>query len=92
MWHLYMIRCADDTLYTGITTDVERRFGEHADGGPKAAKYVRGRGPLELVAHVEVGPRRQAAQLECRIKALSRIEKERLLEGADGIEELLEAL
>ena len=87
-----MIRCADDTLYTGITTDVERRFGEHADGGPKAAKYVRGRGPLELVAHVEVGPRRQAAQLECRIKALSRIEKEKLLEGSDGIEELLEAL
>jgi putative endonuclease len=92
MWHLYMIRCADDTLYTGITTDVERRFGEHADGGPKAAKYVRGRGPLELVAHVEVGPRRQAAQLECRIKALSRIEKEALLTGVSKIEQLIEGL
>lgn len=87
-----MIRCADDTLYTGITTDVERRFGEHADGGPKAAKYVRGRGPLELVAHVEVGPRRQAAQLECRIKALSRIEKEALLTGVSKIEQLIEGL
>lgn len=87
-----MIRCSDETLYTGITTDVERRFGEHADGGPKAAKYVRGRGPLELVAHIEVGPRRQAAQLECRIKALSRLEKEALLEGDGRIETLMEAL
>lgn len=87
-----MIRCADDTLYTGITTDVERRFGEHSDGGPKAAKYVRGRGPLELVAHIEVGPRRQAAQLECRVKALSRMEKEALLEGEGKIETLIEAL
>lgn len=92
MWHLYMIRCGDDSLYTGITTNVERRFDEHADGGPKAAKYVRGRGPLELVAHVEVGPRRQAAQLECRVKALSRAEKESLLEDGGGIAEWIEAL
>ncbi len=92
MWHLYMIRCADDSLYTGITTDVERRFAEHAEGGPKAAKYVRGRGPLKLVAHIEVGVRRAAAQLECRIKALSRAEKEELLEGADRIAKLVEQL
>ncbi|MEC7228299.1 MAG: GIY-YIG nuclease family protein [Candidatus Latescibacterota bacterium] len=38
MWYLYIIRCGDDTLYTGITTDVARRFGEHECGGPRAAR------------------------------------------------------
>ena len=60
MWHLYIIRCGDDTLYTGITTDVARRFGEHECGGPKAAKYLRGRGPLRLVAQIKVGDRARA--------------------------------
>ena len=80
MWYLYIIRCGDDTLYTGITTDVERRFDEHRDGGRRAAKYLRGRGPLELVAQVGVGERRRAARLEHRVKRLSRSEKEHLVE------------
>ena len=80
MWHLYIIRCGDDTLYTGITTDVARRFDEHVCGGPRAAKYLRGRGPLRLVAQVKVGGRMQAARLEYRVKALTRTEKKRLVE------------
>ena len=46
-WYLYILRCRDGTLYTGITTDVEKRFEAHCSG--KGAKYTRGRGPLELV-------------------------------------------
>ena len=46
-WYVYMLRCGDDTLYTGVTDDVERRLAAHQAG--KGAKYTRGRGPLELV-------------------------------------------
>ena len=46
-WYVYMLRCGDDTLYTGMTDDVEKRFAAHAAG--RGAKYTRGRGPLELV-------------------------------------------
>ncbi len=92
IWHLYVIRCGDDTLYTGITTDVERRFAEHASGGPKAAKYVRGRGPLELALQVEVGDRRLASQLEYRVKGLAREKKDALLANPDALRLLIEAL
>lgn len=88
MWYLYIIRCGDDTLYTGITTDVARRFGEHECGGPKAAKYLRGRGPLRLVAQIKVGDRARAARLEYCVKALARTEKERLV----GCPALLQAM
>ncbi|MEE3235637.1 MAG: GIY-YIG nuclease family protein [Candidatus Latescibacterota bacterium] len=79
MWYIYIIRCDDKTLYTGITTNVERRFNEHERGGPRGAKYLRGRGPLQLVAQVEVGDRRRATRLEHYVKALPRNEKERLI-------------
>ncbi len=92
MWYLYVIRCGDDTLYTGITTDVERRLAEHQSGGRRAAKYLRGRGPLELVAKVGVGEREQAARLEHRVKALSRSEKERLVEDPALLVEMVELL
>jgi putative endonuclease len=71
--YVYVLRCADDTLYTGYTTDVERRLAEHAAG--EAAKYTRGRTPVELV-HVEGFPDRSAAMArEHAIKALPRAEK-----------------
>ena len=76
---VYVLRCADETLYTGYTTDVERRVAEH-DGGDGAA-YTRGRTPVELV-HVEYFETRSAAMSrEAAIKALSRSEKLDLLEG-----------
>ncbi len=78
-WSVYIIRCGDGSLYTGITTDVERRFEEHAGGGPKAAKYLRGRGPLALVYRREVGSRSEALIEERRVKGLKRSDKEALL-------------
>jgi putative endonuclease len=60
-WSVYIIRCGDGSLYTGIATDVERRFGEHVSQGPKTAKYLRGRLPLEIVYRREIGSRFEAS-------------------------------
>lgn len=79
VWSLYVVRCADNTLYTGITTDVAERFAQHSQGGARAAKYLRGRGPLQLVFSAEVGDRVEASRLEWRVKRLTRRQKERLL-------------
>lgn len=76
IWYLYILRCGDDTLYTGITTDVERRFRTHCQG--KGAKYTRGRGPLSLVYRETCGSHSQALKREREIKALPRQEKEKL--------------
>ena len=74
---VYVLRCADGTLYTGYTTDVERRVAEHDAG--EGAKYTRGRTPVELV-HVESFDSRSAAMSrEYEVKSLSRAEKERLV-------------
>ncbi|ESS06600.1 MAG: putative endonuclease containing a URI domain protein [uncultured archaeon A07HB70] len=75
--YVYVLRCADDTLYTGYTTDVERRVAEH-DAGEGAA-YTRGRTPVELL-HVERYDSRSAAMSrEAAVKALSRAEKAALV-------------
>lgn len=74
-WWVYIIRCGDDSLYTGITTDVTRRFEEHASGSPKSAKYLRGRGPLVLVYSRVVGSHSEALIEERRIKRLRRSQK-----------------
>lgn len=78
-WYVYIVRCADQTLYTGITTNVERRFAEHSSQGSKAAKYVRGRLPLKLVFKLNVATRSIAASLEYQIKNLSKAQKELLI-------------
>ncbi len=80
-WHVYIIRCADDTLYTGIATDVIRRFAEHQSQGRLCARYLRGRAPLELVFTCPASDRSAALQLEYRIKQLSRIDKLALISG-----------
>ena len=77
-WHLYILRCADGTLYTGITTDVDKRFEAHCAG--KGAKYTRGRGPLTLVYREECGDHSSALKRELEIKKLPRPEKERLIQ------------
>jgi putative endonuclease len=75
--YVYVLECADGSLYTGYTTDVERRVAEHDAG--EGAKYTRGRTPVDLV-HVESFPTRSAAlQREHEIKQLSRELKERLV-------------
>lgn len=76
---VYILRCADGTLYTGWTTDVAARLEAHNKG--QGAKYTRGRGPLVLV-HQEVFPNKTAAmQREYMIKQLSRQEKLALIAG-----------
>ncbi|WP_239845936.1 GIY-YIG nuclease family protein [Shewanella sp. Isolate11] len=67
-----MVQCRKGQLYTGITTDVERRFQEHQQGGAKAAKFLRGKGPLQLVYRETVGDHSQALKREIAIKKLSR--------------------
>jgi len=77
-WKLYILRCGDGSLYTGITTDVEKRLEAHRSG--KGAKYTRGRGPLELVYREECGTHSDALKRELEIKALPRDEKLKLIE------------
>jgi putative endonuclease len=82
VWWLYLIRCKNNTLYTGITTDVKRRFSEHQSGTVKSAKYLRGKGPLELVYHSKVGNRSEASIAEYNVKKLSRANKDQLIDGS----------
>jgi putative endonuclease len=73
-WYVYIVRASDQTLYTGITTDPQRRLAEH-QSGRAGAKYFRGRKALEMV-HIEEGySRSTAARREAAIKKLSRAEK-----------------
>ena len=77
-WYVYMIRASDESLYTGITTDVERRFSEH--GSPaKGARYFRGRQPLEVVYQESHADRKGASQREAQIKKMPRKDKLKLI-------------
>ena len=78
VWSVYIIRCSDDSLYTGIATDVARRFDEH-QAGNIGSKYLRGRAPLELVFEQQVGDRSLASKIEHRIKKLPRSHKEKIV-------------
>ncbi len=77
-WKLYMLRCGDGSLYTGIAVDVEARLEAHRAG--KGAKYTRGRGPLEVVYTEDCGSHSDALKREWAIKALTREEKMELIE------------
>ena len=80
-WFLYMIRCGDGSLYTGITTDMERRLREHsgAAGSKRGAKSLRGKQPLALVYQTQLQNRSEAQQMEYIVKQLSKIEEESLV-------------
>jgi putative endonuclease len=80
-YRLYILRCADGSLYTGIALDVARRLEDHR-GGKRGAKYLRGRTPVELVFECDAGARGDALRLEHRIKQMSRADKEALIAGA----------
>jgi putative endonuclease len=81
VWSVYIICCGDGSLYTGIVNDVERRFGEHVSQGSKAAKYLRGRLPLEIVYRKEIGNRSEASKEELRIKRMRLKAKLELVNG-----------
>ena len=77
-WYVYMIRSEDDLLYTGVTTDVERRFAEHAESR-KGAKFFNGRKPVEVVFTESGHTRSSACSREAEIKKLNRRQKENLI-------------
>ncbi len=77
---VYLLRCADDTLYCGWTSDVQRRLAAHRSG--TASRYTRGRRPIELAVVISVADRSAALREEARIKRLSRAAKIRLIEAS----------
>ncbi len=88
-WHLYLVRCRDGSLYTGITTDVARRFAEHQENGDTGAKYLRGKGPLALVFQRKLGGRSLALGVESKVKKLSKTRKEELIRANTRIDEII---
>lgn len=86
---LYIVRCADGSLYTGIATDVARRVAEH-EAGRRGAKFMRGKGPFEVVFQEVVGDRARASKCEHRVKQLSRLRKLELVERRLSLDALLE--
>jgi putative endonuclease len=76
---VYILQCADGTLYTGWTTDLERRLRAHNSG--QGARYTRGRRPVRLVYQEEQSTRSAAQRREAAIRRLSRIDKLKLIEG-----------
>ncbi|MBS3816664.1 MAG: GIY-YIG nuclease family protein [Candidatus Thermoplasmatota archaeon] len=77
MWHLYILRLSDNSLYTGITTDLERRIKEHRNG--EGSKYVRSRLPCEIVYTEELEDRSAALKREAEIKSWKKDRKEELV-------------
>jgi putative endonuclease len=90
-YSVYLVRCGDGSIYTGIATDVTRRIAEHEDGG-KGAKFLRGKGPLELVYQREIGSRSLATRLEYRIKQIPPEDKRDARRLPATIESLLDEL
>lgn len=80
MYYLYIIKCADKTLYTGITTDLKRRVGEH-NSAKLGARYTASRRPVRLVYSRSLKDRSEATREEARIKKLTRAEKLLLVSG-----------
>lgn len=89
-WYLYLIRTADNALYTGITTDVARRYQQHQCG--KGAKALRGKGELTLAFSAPVGDRSLALRAEYRVKRLTKRQKEQLVAEGEGFAALLNDL
>ncbi len=79
MWYIYILECSDGTLYTGITTDVNKRLITHNKG--KGAKYTRARLPVVLKVFFEADNRSLASKEEYRIKKLTREDKIKLING-----------
>ena len=81
MWYVYFLRCADNSLYAGITTCLERRLAEHNSCNKKAAKYTRVRRPVKLAYAEPQHDRQQASRREYQLKQLNKRNKEQLVEN-----------
>lgn len=80
-WYVYILKCADESLYTGLSNDVERRLDEHNNNDRLAAKYTRARRPVQLIYQETFDSRSDASVREAEIKQLNRKDKERLISG-----------
>tara|TARA_B110000483_G_scaffold164961_1_gene195222 strand:+ start:11391 stop:11681 length:291 start_codon:yes stop_codon:yes gene_type:complete len=89
-WHLYLIRTSSGALYTGISTDVEKRFEAHRLG--RGSKFLRAQGGLELVYQCSIGDRSLASQAEYRLKQLEKSSKEKLVISVPNRDKLLRLL
>lgn len=85
-WHIYLLCCADGTLYCGVTTDLARRLAEHRAG--TASKYTRARLPVEMLAHAPCADKSAALRLELAVKAKAKGEKLGFLLSQPGAERL----
>ncbi len=81
VWYVYMVRCRDNSLYTGITTDIKRRLEQHRGERKGGAKYLRGKAPLVLVYRKRIGTKSCALRREYMIKKMSRQQKSKLIKG-----------
>lgn len=81
MWYVYIVRCSDNSLYTGLARDIERRIDEHNHSDASGARYTRGRRPVTLVYQEAFDLRSDAAKREFEIKRLTRKAKESLISG-----------
>jgi len=88
-WYLYMVRCYDGRLYTGISTSVDRRFAQHQRQEDVGSKYLKGRGPLTLVFQMRLGSRSLALKVESKVKKLSKARKERLIGDSRYVEQIV---
>lgn len=79
IWSLYILKCGDGSFYTGVTTDIDRRFREHEKG--RASRFTRSRRPVVLVYQEKCGSRSQALSRECAVKSMGRQGKEDLVAG-----------
>lgn len=83
MNYVYILKCADNSLYTGWTNDLKKRFKEHSEG--RGAKYTKGRGPLELVYFETFDDKCEAMKREWSIKQLTRTKKDKIIESFNNI-------
>jgi putative endonuclease len=88
-WYLYLIRCDDGSLYTGISTDVARRFAQHRGEGGAGSKYLKGRVPLTLVFKRNLGSKSLALKVERKVKKLSKVRKEELVRANTYIDKII---
>lgn len=92
MYYIYMLRCEDNSLYTGITTDIKRRFEEHSTKSVKGAKYTHTHSVLNIERVWKTDTRQNASRLEYRLKRLKKEQKEALAAGTSEIDEFLDEI
>jgi putative endonuclease len=74
-WYVYIVRCRDNSLYTGVTIDISRRLDEHNHDNRLGAKYTRSRRPVKLIYQCQFSSRAEACRFEYRIKAMTKQQK-----------------